>query len=218
MTKLDPAGLEAAYARAYKMSTSTHICNKSALAEAITAYLSTTEPSAPVAVKEDPDYFVENGTLLDIGAGDALAVIEDMPATPQEAWAAGWNAARVRAALAIPAERPAGGGGVDAKTLVTNAFQASRANVFLETPVGADLYEKLVTAVSALSHPSPALPAAGEVERVARAIAAELGNQDQGEPFVLDALLTLPWLDQGEVDFGKVAVAALAALRNDGGE
>jgi hypothetical protein len=50
-------------------------------------------------------------------------------------------------------------------------------------------------------------------EAVARAIAAELGRQDDGDPFLLPDDLTLTWLDQGEVDFGKVARAAIDAMR-----
>jgi hypothetical protein len=55
------------------------------------------------------------------------------------------------------------------------------------------------------------------VERVARAIAGELGKQDFGEPFELKDDLKVAYLDQGEVDFGLVARAAIEALpaRND---
>jgi hypothetical protein len=55
------------------------------------------------------------------------------------------------------------------------------------------------------------------VERVARASAGELGKQDFGEPFELKDDLKVAYLDQGEVDFGLVARAAIEALpaRND---
>lgn len=51
------------------------------------------------------------------------------------------------------------------------------------------------------------------IERVARAIAAEIGRQDHDEVFVLPDDLKLAWLDQGEVDFALVAKAAIAAAR-----
>jgi len=51
------------------------------------------------------------------------------------------------------------------------------------------------------------------LERAARALAADLGKQDLGTPFVLDDNLALPYLDQGEVDFGRLARAVLEAIR-----
>jgi hypothetical protein len=51
------------------------------------------------------------------------------------------------------------------------------------------------------------------IEKVARAIAADLGNQDWGEPFKLKDDLTLSYIDQGETDFASLARAALEALR-----
>jgi hypothetical protein len=53
-------------------------------------------------------------------------------------------------------------------------------------------------------------PAGADREAIARAIAAEIGRQDGGSPFTLDEGFCLSWLDQGEVDFGKVADAVLA--------
>lgn len=51
------------------------------------------------------------------------------------------------------------------------------------------------------------------VASVARAIAAEIGRQDYG-PFPLGDDLKLDWLDQGEVDFGLVAQAAIRAVHD----
>lgn len=51
------------------------------------------------------------------------------------------------------------------------------------------------------------------IERVARAVAAELGRQDSGEPFKLGADLLLSWLDQNDVDFAAIARAAITAMR-----
>lgn len=51
------------------------------------------------------------------------------------------------------------------------------------------------------------------IERCARAIAADLGKQDNGEPYLLGPELTLPYLDQSEVDVGALAHAVLSALR-----
>lgn len=56
----------------------------------------------------------------------------------------------------------------------------------------------------------------GEREEIARIIARELIRQDFGEisdsddPF--DAGLTWPYIDQGEVDFGKIADAILSRM------
>jgi hypothetical protein len=51
------------------------------------------------------------------------------------------------------------------------------------------------------------------IARLAHAIAAELGRQDDGQPFLLDGDLRLEYLDQSDVDFAAVARAALEALR-----
>jgi hypothetical protein len=49
------------------------------------------------------------------------------------------------------------------------------------------------------------------VERVARAIVAELARQDC-QDFTLGDDLKLAWLDQGEVDFAIVARKAIEAM------
>jgi len=49
------------------------------------------------------------------------------------------------------------------------------------------------------------------VERVARAVATEIGRQDYEEINLGDDL-KLAWLDQGEVDFVLVARAAIEAM------
>ena len=52
------------------------------------------------------------------------------------------------------------------------------------------------------------------IERVARAIVAELGRQDgHDDPQWIDPDLKVRYLDQGEVDMGKVARAAIEAMR-----
>ena len=48
------------------------------------------------------------------------------------------------------------------------------------------------------------------IEDAARAIAADLGNQDMGKPFQLDGNLMLDYIDQGTTDFRSLATAALA--------
>ena len=50
------------------------------------------------------------------------------------------------------------------------------------------------------------------VEKVARAIAAEILAQDDCELIKLPNSLIIPWLDQNEVDFGKVATAAISVV------
>jgi hypothetical protein len=45
--------------------------------------------------------------------------------------------------------------------------------------------------------------------RIANAIAAEIMRQDYEDIPALGPELTLPWLDQGEVDFGLVSDAVL---------
>lgn len=50
------------------------------------------------------------------------------------------------------------------------------------------------------------------IEKIARAMAAELGMQEGERPFILGDDLTLEYLDQDNVDFGKVAQAALTAM------
>lgn len=50
------------------------------------------------------------------------------------------------------------------------------------------------------------------IKRVARAIAANLGEQDYGEAFQLRADLKLDYIDQGETDFGELAKAAIRAV------
>jgi ABC-type amino acid transport substrate-binding protein len=42
-------------------------------------------------------------------------------------------------------------------------------------------------------------------ELIAREIAAELGQQEDRHDYTLEPDLTIPYLDQGEVDFGKIA-------------
>jgi hypothetical protein len=49
-------------------------------------------------------------------------------------------------------------------------------------------------------------------ETIARAVAAELGRQDDETPWKLADDLKVAYLDQGEVDFGKVADAVIAVL------
>lgn len=51
---------------------------------------------------------------------------------------------------------------------------------------------------------------------IAREAAASLGRQDDGDPFVLCADFCLPWLDQGEVDFHRLAADVIAALSDAG--
>lgn len=54
------------------------------------------------------------------------------------------------------------------------------------------------------------------VEKVARAVTDELGRQDGYDlpAWKLENGLKLAWLDQGEVDMGLVARAALTALHD----
>jgi hypothetical protein len=52
------------------------------------------------------------------------------------------------------------------------------------------------------------------VERVAKAIVAELGRQEgYDDPKAIMPGLKISYLDQGEVDMGKVARAAIEAMR-----
>jgi len=54
------------------------------------------------------------------------------------------------------------------------------------------------------------------VEKVARAVTDELGRQDgyDAPAWKLENGLKLAWLDQGDVDMGLVARAALTALQD----
>jgi hypothetical protein len=71
--------------------------------------------------------------------------------------------------------------------------------------------EALVGAVRAhLARPTD--PGEDKVEAVARAIAREILEQDGHDNFNLKDDLKIEWLDQGEVDFARVARAAIAAM------
>lgn len=112
---------------------------------------------------------------------------------------------RIRSALAIPAERPAGGGGVeDSEALKAASIEYWNHGGRALSETSPDRLQAACRAYAAALRPSPALPAAGELSD--EAIDAAIREWMSGDDRTADGFRV------------RMRAAIRAALRNDGGE